>query len=181
MTESNKTTGEAFRTLVKEKLAERGWKQSFLADRISKSRSYIGYVMRGENPSARGGKFSLKPDVVENIARELGIPIEEAFAAAELPAGLIPQRSALSTDKKQPGPKETEQEALDDTQLVDTVYKAALAAVRSVGTGAGGIKIDLGGEACLTLHGIGRDLTDDEIARCMIAFRVAFETVNRLG
>jgi len=76
-----------FGKLVTDQLVARNWSQRKLAERIGKSPTYINYVVRGANPSARDGKFQPGRDSVIKIAKALDIPIDEALLAA----GYAPQ------------------------------------------------------------------------------------------
>lgn len=71
-----------FGKLVTDQLVARNWSQRKLAERIGKSPTYINYVVRGANPSARDGKFQPGRDSVIKIAKALDIPIDEALLAA---------------------------------------------------------------------------------------------------
>lgn len=71
-----------FGKLVADALNTRNWSQRKLAQRIGKSPTYINYVVRGVNPSARDQTFQPGRDAVEMIAKALDIPTNEALLAA---------------------------------------------------------------------------------------------------
>lgn len=150
-----------FGQLVKAKLGELGMNQSELARRVNKGRSYINYVVTGKNKSAQSKQSRPNPRLVEQIARELGIPTDEAFAASGW------------------------QKYVGKSVLGDEMGAAATAGARASkgpGSGAsdnGGIKIDLHGDMYLILVNIGGDLTDDEVERYRLAFTTAAEVVKR--
>lgn len=185
MAKKSKTGGKAFSELVRAKLAERGWSQRRLGEAIHRGSSYMSYLVRGENPGARGGKFGLQPDVVTAIAAELGIPLDEAFRVAGLespPAHEIP----IGRQDVVSGKDVSQRKGKGDTdqRLFDIAYEAALEAVKAEAAGESEatprtknrIKINLGKGADLVLT-TEKQLTDDEIAGYTLAFRLAFETV----
>lgn len=187
MTKKVNPGNNAFGDLVKPKLTEKGWSQRRLGQAIHRGSSYMSYLVRGENPGARGNKFWLRPDVVTEIARELGIPLDDAFRAAgiepgsvrETPVGVQP----VNKGEKGRKPKEAGQA---DQRLFDIAYRAVQEALRTDGSGetvdavspaATRVKIDLGKNADLVLT-TDEELTADEIARYTLALQIAYESVR---
>ena len=149
-----------FGQLVKAKLGELGMNQSDLARRVNKGRSYINYVVTGKNNSAQSKQSRPNPRLVEQIARELGIPTDEAFAAAGW------------------------HKFVDKSVLGEEIGNAAAASAKAKngpaagGRNDGGVRIDLPGDMHLILVNEGSALTDDQIERYRLAFMTAAEVVR---
>lgn len=73
---------KSFGDLVRLTRLEKGWSQRELARRIGKSPTYIHYVERGENPSAKRTELQVGKDAVDDLSRVLGIPLNDARLAA---------------------------------------------------------------------------------------------------
>jgi transcriptional regulator with XRE-family HTH domain len=71
-----------FGDLVRLAREEKGWSQRQLARRIGKSPSYVHYVERQYNPSAKDQKMRVGEDAVEKLAKTLELDIDEARHAA---------------------------------------------------------------------------------------------------
>lgn len=84
MAGKEKGSAIAFAALVTRKLKERGMNQAELGRRIHKGRAYMSYLVHGTNRGARGGKFMPSSEVVRWVAKELDIPVDEAFRTAGL-------------------------------------------------------------------------------------------------
>jgi transcriptional regulator with XRE-family HTH domain len=190
MSEEQKTTPEPFGRLVNAKLKELGMSQAELGRRIFKGAAYMSYLVRGTTNSYRGKKFRPSREVVMLVARELGIPVDEALLSAGHDPALNTGRDN-STQAPPPARRETpltpDRQAKPDQTLFEIANQGALDALaRHAGleTNAStddGITIDLGDGASLTLNGAGNDLTKDEIANLKLAFRVAYRTVRQTG
>lgn len=73
--------------------------QRDLAQRIQKSSTYISYIERNYNPAAKDGKSHPSLDVVDRIARALGVNQDEArLAAGYAPAQREPSPNGLTAD-----------------------------------------------------------------------------------
>jgi transcriptional regulator with XRE-family HTH domain len=84
MAGKEKGSAIAFAALVTRKLKERGMNQAELGRRIHKGRAYMSYLVHGTNRGARGGKFMPSSEVIRWVAKELDIPVDEAFRTAGL-------------------------------------------------------------------------------------------------
>ena len=152
-----------FGEMVKAKLGELKMSQSMLGKRVDKGRSYINYVVSGKNSTAKSNQSRPGPRIVEKIARELGIPTDEAFTAAGWPQYV--GKSIIAG------------EAAD-------ANSRGVKVVKGQGAGScddGGIRIELSDDMHLILVNSGSELTDDEIDRYRLAFTTAAEVVQRLG
>ena len=149
-----------FGQLVKAKLCELGMNQSDLARRVNKGRSYINYVVTGKNKSAQSKQSRPNPRLVEQIARELGIPTDEAFTAAGWHKFV--GKSILGEE-------------------IGNAAAARAKASKGPGAGAsdhGSVTFDLPGDMHLILVNEGSALTDDQIERYRLAFTTAAEVVR---
>jgi transcriptional regulator with XRE-family HTH domain len=126
-----------FGDLVKARLIELKWSQSYLAKRVGKGRSYINYVVTGKNRTAKNKESKPGPNSVELIAQALGIPADEALIAAGWQQFVGKNRSAQAThapDAAGPGGATTHE--ADDNALQAIAGKAALDAIRQTRSGS---------------------------------------------
>jgi transcriptional regulator with XRE-family HTH domain len=150
-----------FGELVKARLAELKMSQNALAKRVLKGRSYINYVVTGENRTAKNKQSKPGPDAVETIARALGIPVDEALTAAGWPQYIGRQRTAV------------------DAPVVHTPENRTAVGQFNKAGQANEIAIELGDDAQIIFRHSGRRLTKSEIARYTLAFQTAFEVVRQ--
>lgn len=175
-----------FGELVKAKLIERKMSQRGLALITGKSPSYITYIVTGVNKASRRKTFEPGRGAVESIAHTLGIPMDEAYAAAGLigpPRDLNQPAAARDAPTSDTGIKDSVND--EDKALFDVAYAAALKAVRGrAKTSKRGspqtrrIRIDLPGKMHLLLVNDGEELSDDEVERYRAAFVAAYEAVR---
>lgn len=71
-----------FGDLVRKARIDKGWSQRELARRIKKSSTYIHYVERGFNPSAKDEKFQVGSEAVDALAKALDLDVNETRLAA---------------------------------------------------------------------------------------------------
>jgi transcriptional regulator with XRE-family HTH domain len=193
MTKKSKGKSGTFGDLVKAKLTQRGWNQRELGRSIRRGPTYISYLIRNENPSTRGGKFRPARDVVEDVARVLEIPLDEALKASgyePLSKTSAPDAAPTAAPASAGAPAVREPSApngktAEDQRLFDIAYNAAVEALRSRTAGktaaaaaTGRIKIDLSDGARIVLSGTRADLTEDDIDRYERAFRMTYGSVT---
>lgn len=186
MSDDTKGTPNAFSLLVKAKLAERKMSQAELGRRISRGPGYMSYLVRGENRASRRRTFQPAAEVVKSVARELGIPMEEALIAAGHNPALASRggpQPEVTRGAKQIAPAEKHEMSESDQRIFDIAYEAALEAIRTGGeTGRDHqptrIKIKLREHVDVIIVSEEK-LTKNEIDRLGLAFRVAYETVRR--
>lgn len=184
MADISHAPAKTFGEIIKEKLLERNWSQRHLAKVTNIGPTYLNYLIRGKNP-ASNLSFQPIPLRVELIARELGIPLDEAFAAA----GCDPPKPAEPPDDRPfrrvtPSKVENAGEAHDsetgpDKRLFDIAYRAALAAVkgdRGSSDNKTGVTIDLSEGVYMILHGL--DLGERDLALYSAAFKAAYESAS---
>ncbi len=93
------SNANAFGKLVAQKRQELNLSQRELAQRVGKSATYINYVERGYNPSAKGGEFKPGVEAVDSIAKTLKLNANEARIAA----GYAPITAASEVDEETAG------------------------------------------------------------------------------
>jgi transcriptional regulator with XRE-family HTH domain len=170
--------------LIKEKLAERRLSQRQLAQMAMSSPTYINYLIRGINPSARSGKLRPRAEIVKSIARVLGIPAEEALEAAGLDPRLAQRDPGVDSQVYLNQPKPVERTPLE-RPIFDIAYNAALAAVKDLGgsgtkpSAAKRVTIDIPGRLQIVLLDAADGLTPDQIAQYKQAFLAAYEAVRQ--
>jgi len=162
----------SFGKLVAAKLIERRMSQRRLARMIGRSPSYVNYVVRGTSPIS--GKEGSRPsvEIVKAIAAALGIPIEEALAAADYdPLRFAPPTAADVTTASEEKP------ARDD--LFDIAYAAALKAINTQApTRKERIRIELSDSMHLMLINGGDKLSSEEVDRYKRAFLAAYQALK---
>ena len=185
----------AFGKLVAAKLTERRMSQRRLARSISRSPSYVNYLVRGTSPQHGKGEMRPGVEIVRMIAVTLGIPLDEALAAA----GHDPQifaRSAAAAEPAgdtaaPPGNKGGLVGAVDATkpagngpagdEVFDIAYAAALTAINTdtpAPTRKERIKIELSDRMHLMLINGGNKLSGEEVERYKRAFLAAYQALN---
>lgn len=174
-----------FGQLIKEKLAERRLSQRQLAQMAMSSPTYINYLIRGINPSARSGKLRPRAEIVKSIARVLGIPVEEALEAAGLDPQLAQRDPGVDSQVyvNQPTPAERAQ---PERPIFDIAYDAALAALKDMEgsstkrQAAKRVTIEIiPGKMQIALLDAADGLTPDQIEQYKQAFLAAYEAVRQ--
>lgn len=103
-------TENEFGRLVAEYRQKKNLSQRELAEKIKMSATYINYVERGFNPSAKDGKFQASRNAVDKIAKAIDIPLDAARRAA----GYAPKNSILPDELKDIPFNQLDKKSLDE-------------------------------------------------------------------
>lgn len=179
---------DKFGQIIKAKLAERRMSQRWLAQMTLISPTYINYIVRGRGPKSTSKPSQPSIGMVKEIARVLGIPIEEALEAAGYdPKVALSRMYTLHRDTAPASVNEPVSHASGDTHVFDVAYKAAVEAVKGLqnpgpsvrsGSQPRELTIDVPGLMRVVLYGdVGR-LMPPEIELYRQAFIGAYEAVG---
>lgn len=177
-----------FGRLVNAKLVESGHSQRWLAMMIRGGPTTIHYVIHGRTGRSRGRDSKPSSGVVMDIAKVLGIPVEDALRAAGHDAKAILSKNSTASgpvykDKEirlSPGEKPGER------PVFDIAYEAALAAIRGLQPQApdgepgpvSGVTIEIPGRMRIILLDAADGLTEGDIERYRQAFLDAYDSAN---
>ena len=170
-----------FGELIKAGLRERGWSQAKLARQVGRPRSYIHYLVGEKNAFARKGRMSVSPDEVKRIAIALGVPINEALAAADWPPQPIGEPETIHAPSARPvTPVPNKNANPNDRHLYEIAHAAALEAIKraSSGTDSNTITIELDKGIRITVSGLPHDIAHKKIHSYKRALRDAYASVS---
>jgi transcriptional regulator with XRE-family HTH domain len=121
MTDTPKTFGQHLLAW----LAKEGMSQNELATKLEKSPTYVNYLARDINPSAKGRKaIRLAPEIADRIADILNVPKSAVRDAAGLASGERDQTLDESVQRLLRYYSELPQECQDDVlALTETLWK----------------------------------------------------------